>query len=270
MPTPSAITGSVATFTPMPSATISASARIEVSISGSTAHDHRAPGAEGDEAQQHHRAVDQQQHLRQASLTTMLVAASMPALPAASRNFTSARVVGRRRRPRRGRPRASASRPCGRAGRRRRVSRLQASLYRPRGAPAVTVLSMSWLGRNSYHFGLPSFRPASTRRFSSASVLVLSTPSSWRSCHSSASILFSVVVLRALAVGRLHHHREHVARGAVGRVDEGDVAVVAAVGTQLGRTGVEVADRQLRADARSRRRPAPARRRRPMAARAAA
>ena len=37
MPTPSAITGSVATFTPMPSATISASHRIEVSTSGSTA-----------------------------------------------------------------------------------------------------------------------------------------------------------------------------------------------------------------------------------------
>ncbi|MCY1385058.1 hypothetical protein D9M69_733890 [compost metagenome] len=38
MPTPRAITGSVATFTPMPSPTISASQRIEVSISGSTAH----------------------------------------------------------------------------------------------------------------------------------------------------------------------------------------------------------------------------------------
>ncbi|MNU04132.1 hypothetical protein D3C72_2484190 [compost metagenome] len=37
MPTPSAITGSVATLTPMPSATISASARNEVTTSGSTA-----------------------------------------------------------------------------------------------------------------------------------------------------------------------------------------------------------------------------------------
>ncbi|MCY1282275.1 hypothetical protein D9M70_311070 [compost metagenome] len=37
MPTPRAITGRVATFTPMPSQTISASQRIEVSISGSTA-----------------------------------------------------------------------------------------------------------------------------------------------------------------------------------------------------------------------------------------
>ncbi len=37
MPTPSAMTGSVATFTPMPRPTISASARIEVSTSGSTA-----------------------------------------------------------------------------------------------------------------------------------------------------------------------------------------------------------------------------------------
>ncbi|MDT4853327.1 hypothetical protein FQZ97_875890 [compost metagenome] len=37
MPTPSAITGSVATFTPMPRATISASASSEVSTSGSTA-----------------------------------------------------------------------------------------------------------------------------------------------------------------------------------------------------------------------------------------
>ena len=37
MPTPSAMTGSVATFTPMPSSTISASHNIEVSTSGSTA-----------------------------------------------------------------------------------------------------------------------------------------------------------------------------------------------------------------------------------------
>ena len=37
MPTPSAITGSVATFTPMPSPTISASHRIDVSASGTTA-----------------------------------------------------------------------------------------------------------------------------------------------------------------------------------------------------------------------------------------
>ncbi|MNY68699.1 hypothetical protein D3C86_2065040 [compost metagenome] len=37
MPTPSATTGKVATFTPMPSQTIRASQRIEVSISGTTA-----------------------------------------------------------------------------------------------------------------------------------------------------------------------------------------------------------------------------------------
>ena len=37
MPTPSAITGSVATFTPMPSATISASQRMDVIASGTTA-----------------------------------------------------------------------------------------------------------------------------------------------------------------------------------------------------------------------------------------
>ncbi|MNP08337.1 hypothetical protein D3C76_1004020 [compost metagenome] len=37
MPTPRAITGNVATFTPMPNQTISASQRIEVSISGTTA-----------------------------------------------------------------------------------------------------------------------------------------------------------------------------------------------------------------------------------------
>ena len=51
---------------------------------------------------------------------------------------------------------------------------------------------MSWLGTKSVHFGLASFRPDSTRRFSSARVVVPSTPSSCRSCHSSASILFSV------------------------------------------------------------------------------
>ncbi|MOA11294.1 hypothetical protein D3C78_1312280 [compost metagenome] len=37
MPTPRAITGRVATLTPMPMATISASQRIEVSTSGSSA-----------------------------------------------------------------------------------------------------------------------------------------------------------------------------------------------------------------------------------------
>ena len=37
MPTPRAITGSVATLTPMPSATISASHRTEVMTSGTTA-----------------------------------------------------------------------------------------------------------------------------------------------------------------------------------------------------------------------------------------
>ena len=73
------------------------------------------------------------------------------------------------------------------------VSRLQLSLYRPvRGAPAVTVLSICWLGRNAYHSGLPSFSPISTRRFSSASDCVLSTPSSCRTRHSSASSLLRV------------------------------------------------------------------------------
>ncbi|MNY77773.1 hypothetical protein D3C86_2177920 [compost metagenome] len=38
MPTPRAITGKVATFTPIPSHTISASQRMEVNISGMTAH----------------------------------------------------------------------------------------------------------------------------------------------------------------------------------------------------------------------------------------
>ncbi|MCY1558906.1 hypothetical protein D9M68_958820 [compost metagenome] len=37
MPTPSAITGKVATFTPIPSQTIKASQRMEVSIKGTTA-----------------------------------------------------------------------------------------------------------------------------------------------------------------------------------------------------------------------------------------
>ncbi|MND50756.1 hypothetical protein D3C76_490250 [compost metagenome] len=37
MPTPKAITGKVATFTPMPSQTINASQRIDVSINGTTA-----------------------------------------------------------------------------------------------------------------------------------------------------------------------------------------------------------------------------------------
>ncbi|MNR51313.1 hypothetical protein D3C85_1709700 [compost metagenome] len=73
-----------------------------------------------------------------------------------------------------------------------RVSSAQLSSYRPRGAPAVMALSIAWLGTKSYHLGLPSFSAAVIRRLSRDRVLVLSTPSIWRSCHSSASTLLSV------------------------------------------------------------------------------
>ncbi len=62
---------------------------------------------------------------------------------------------------------------------------------------------MAWLGRNSYHFGLASFSPLNTRRFSSASVLVDSTPSIWRSSHSRASTLSSVSYLEHAPSGVL-------------------------------------------------------------------
>ena len=62
MPTPSAITGSVATLTPMPSATISASHRIEVMRQRHHRDHDRAPAPEGDEAQHDHRRVDVEQH----------------------------------------------------------------------------------------------------------------------------------------------------------------------------------------------------------------
>src|SRR3954471_22276550 len=126
-----------------------------------------------------------------ALLTTMLVAASIPALPAASRNFTSWVSLAAAKADTWSTTRVSVSALWSRRYT-YNVSNEHASLYSPRGAPAVTVLSICWLGRNSYHFGLPSFKPASRRRFSNESELVLSTPSSWRNCHSSASTLFSV------------------------------------------------------------------------------
>ncbi|MCY1443071.1 hypothetical protein D9M71_594690 [compost metagenome] len=69
------------------------------------------------------------------------------------------------------------------------MSKLHDSLYRPRGALAVIMLSIAWLFCSSYHFGLPSERPTSIRRLSSASELVESTPGRLRSCQSSSSTL---------------------------------------------------------------------------------
>ncbi|MNE63088.1 hypothetical protein D3C80_1584170 [compost metagenome] len=89
MPTPRAITGKVATFTPMPMATIKASQRIEVSTSGNKATT---------VARQLRKVIRQNSVTARytyssmvwlASRTTILVAASMPAVPAASRNWRS-------------------------------------------------------------------------------------------------------------------------------------------------------------------------------------
>ena len=49
-------------------------------------------------------------------------------------------------------------------------------------------------------------------------------------------------VAGALVVGRGHHHRQDVGAGGVVLHDEGVVQVVARVGAQLGRTGIEVTD----------------------------
>jgi hypothetical protein len=99
MPTPRAITGRVATLTPMPMTTISASQSTEVSISGSIAT--RSRQLRKVIRQNRHRCVDVEQHLWLASRTTMLVAASIPALPAASRNWRSGLLglANRRRSP---------------------------------------------------------------------------------------------------------------------------------------------------------------------------
>ena len=90
MPTPSAITGSVATFTPRPRATISASASSEVSTSGSTATTTARQLRKVMKHSNDTAAYTRNSICRQAACTTALVAASMPAEPAASWNFTSA------------------------------------------------------------------------------------------------------------------------------------------------------------------------------------
>ena len=64
MPTPSAITGSVATLTPMPSDDHQRLAQDRRDHQRHDRHHHRAPAAEGDEAQHDHRRVDVEQHLR--------------------------------------------------------------------------------------------------------------------------------------------------------------------------------------------------------------
>ncbi|MNP07042.1 hypothetical protein D3C76_990510 [compost metagenome] len=93
MPTPRAITGKVATLTPMPMATISASHSTEVSISGRIAT--RV-------ARQLRKVIRQNSVTARytsnsmrwlASRTTTLVAASIPALPAASRNCRSSLLL---------------------------------------------------------------------------------------------------------------------------------------------------------------------------------
>ncbi|MNP61675.1 hypothetical protein D3C76_1568890 [compost metagenome] len=89
MPTPNAITGNVATLTPMPNQTIKASQRIEVSINGTTA---TTTARQLRKVMKHSTMTAAYTYInmvRLAFLTTMLVAASIPALPAASRNWRS-------------------------------------------------------------------------------------------------------------------------------------------------------------------------------------
>ncbi|MDT4850918.1 hypothetical protein D3C85_1045170 [compost metagenome] len=89
MPTPSAITGRVATFTPIPSTAINASQRIEVMTSGITA---TTTARQLRKVMKHSTmtaAYTYSSINRLAFSTTMLVTASMPAGPAASRNFRS-------------------------------------------------------------------------------------------------------------------------------------------------------------------------------------
>src|ERR1039457_3043001 len=84
------MTGSVATLTPIPRITIRASHRTEVSISGNTAHSTARHDLKVMKAS-NTTAVYTRTSIRMLDrLTTMLVAASMPELPAAWMNFTFA------------------------------------------------------------------------------------------------------------------------------------------------------------------------------------
>ena len=75
-------------------------------------------------------------------------------------------------------------------------------------------------------------------------------------CPGQAIGLDQRLVLEAALLVGLHDHRELVARQRVVGGDVGVVAVVARVGAQLGRAGIEVADLQVQADDEADRPPA--------------
>lgn len=127
MPTPRAITGRVATFTPMPSAAISALPSTEVRISGRTM---QRVAAKERKVIMHMAATQMYTRTRMISsdcLITSLVAASIPALPAASWNCRSSLSF-------------SAAKACTAATARSRVSALWSLRKTSSGASEQSVL----------------------------------------------------------------------------------------------------------------------------------
>ena len=176
MPTPSAVTGKVATFRPMPSHTIKASASTEVSARGMMAQATARQERKVKYASATTAAYTSSSISWLAFSTTAFVAASKPALPAASRNCASALSL-------------SLAKAATSALTRRRVAALWSLRYtcncsrekpastRLRGARELAVFSAAWFGCSSYQRGLPSFMPTAVWRASEASDCVVSTPS---------------------------------------------------------------------------------------------
>ena len=203
-----------------------------------------------------HRRVDQQQHLRQALRTTMLVAASMPALPAASRNWRSGvslcawRSLG-----------AACDHPVQRLG--LVVGQVgDHRHHRAVGVEQVRVVDAGLLRAVVQHVLVARDRqplrvalvrlPAVIWRTALASDTVVCTPGTCCSVQARRSASTSVSYFRQPSSRRLDDHRELVAGQRVVGGDVGVVAVVARVGAQLGRAGVEVADLQVAGSPRSR------------------
>ncbi len=186
MPTPSATTGSVATLTPMPMYAISALPSTEVNTKGSTMH---RVAAKERKVIRHMTATHRYTRIRMvnsADLITSLVAASIPALPAASRNC---------------KPSLSwlSANALAAAVTRSRVSALwslrntstgaseQSPLYRP-SARAMELFRTSGLRERVSHLRLPSFMPLITCLDTLTREMADCTPGVFSMVHISSSI----------------------------------------------------------------------------------
>ncbi|MND79000.1 hypothetical protein D3C80_707250 [compost metagenome] len=230
--------------------------------------EHRAPGAEGHQAEHDHRAVDPPEHVA-VGLLDHLVGGSLDACTAGSHEEAGLlAVVGL------GKRLDAVDHPRQGVG----LVIVQVGIERQQAAVVVVQPARGTGGDHVQGrlvvdqviplraaFGEADQHPAVEQRQRVCRVHALqATQLPVEVIH-----VFQGAVGRTATGGGAHHHREHIAAGAVVPGDEGIVAVVARIGAQLGSAGVEVANLQVqahgvapgshqRSDGDARRRPAPA------------